>query len=304
MRLTLVRPTEAFAQPRRARVGLGVNRRSNLVPSGQVAVTKLGWLPRGIGITPTQPSRTRGDGLFLGALARWALRLKARHERRAEAPDLALVLLRRLGQLPIRIYQSWLSLYSRFDPNFSLSLFDAPATGQVERSVTEQVFVHLFNRFEERHARLHNPARSTILGSRVARHSPLARPVAPFARQSMLSVTGQRLELSTSTRRQRIDRRETKVTEISRRLAERVQRIPETLPPPGPMALRSELRAVRRPPAFEETSGATRWRDPPNRPPPVPPTAVPPVNIDQLTAQVLKQIDRRVVARRERLGQV
>jgi hypothetical protein len=27
------------------------------------------------------------------------------------------------------------------------------------------------------------------------------------------------------------------------------------------------------------------------------------VNIDQLTTQVLKQIDRRVVARRERLGQ-
>jgi hypothetical protein len=232
------------------------------------------------------------------------LRLKARHERWAEAPDLALVLLRRLGQLPIRIYQSWLSLHNRFDPNFSLSLVDAPATGQVERSVTEQVFVHLFTQFEERHARLQNPARSTILGSRVARHSRLPRPVAPFVRQSMLPVSEQRLELSTGTDRQRADRRETKVTEISRRLAERVQRVPETLPQPAPMALRSEFRAVRRAPAFEETSGPTRWQDPPNRPLRVPPTAVPPVNIDQLTVQVLKQIDRRVVARRERLGQV
>jgi hypothetical protein len=232
------------------------------------------------------------------------LRLKARHERRAEAPDLALVLLRRLGQLPIRIYQSWRMFRSRFDPNFSLSLFDVPATGQVKRSVTEKVFVHSFARFEERHARLHNPARSTVLGSRVARHSPLSRPVASFARQNMLPVSGRRLELSTGTLRQRSERRETKVAEISRRLAERVQRIPETLPPPAPMALRSELRVVRRPPAFEETSEPTRWQDPPNRPPRVPPTAVPPVNIDQLTAQVLKQIDRRVVARRERLGQV
>jgi hypothetical protein len=233
------------------------------------------------------------------------LRLKARHERLAEAPDLALVLLRRLGELPIRIYQSWLlSLHGRFDPHLSLSLFDVPATRQFEKSATEQVFGHLFNRFEERRVRLHSPTTSTTLGSRVARHSPMSRRGAPFTRQSIRLVTGQRLELSTGIHRQGIERRETKVSEISRRLAERVQRIPEMLPPSEPRALRSEVRAARRPPASEEISVATRWCNPPNHPPLVPPTGVPPVNIDQLTAEVLKQIDRRVVARRERLGQV
>jgi hypothetical protein len=120
----------------------------------------------------------------------------------------------------------------------------------------------------------------------------------------MLPPTRQVPRPSTLIHRLRTVRRETEVTEISRRLAERVRRVPEALSPPAPMILRSEPQAVRPPPSFEEASAPTRWQDPPIRPSPVPPAAIAPVNIDQLTAQVLKQIDRRVVARRERLGQV
>jgi hypothetical protein len=240
------------------------------------------------------------------------LRLKERHERRAEAPDLALVLLRRLGQLPIRIYRSWLSFHNRFDSNFALSLVGVRAAAQVERSMVEQIFIYSLTRSAERYASPHDPARSIVPGSRVARHRPLSRPVAPFARPTMLLATRERLQLATRERLQlstlihwqRSVRRETEVTNLSRRLAERVGRLPEAPPPLAPMALRREPPAVRRLAAFEETSGPTRWQDPPNRLPPAPPAAVSPVNIDQLTAQVLKQIDRRVVARRERLGQV
>jgi hypothetical protein len=217
---------------------VGVIQRSTSDSSGQIAGTSQ-WFPRSNDFSRIQPVPLTGQGPFLGAFVDWALRLKARHARWADVPDLALVLLRRLGQLPLRIHRSWRSFHTRFDPHFALSLVGAPAAGQVERSVVERVLIYSFTRFARRYARPQDPARSAALGSRVARYRPLSRPVAPFVAPTMLLARPrEQLQLSTLIHRPPTIRRESEVAEIARRLAERGLRIPVAPPPPAPMALR------------------------------------------------------------------
>jgi hypothetical protein len=122
----------------------------------------------------------------------------------------------------------------------------------------------------------------------------------------MTLAIAQRLQLFTPVHRQHAVRREAEATDVSRRLAERVRRVPEAALPATPMALRREPRpaVISQPPSIEEfaTRSLSDWRT--RQHSASPPMAAPSVNIDQLASQVLKQIDRRVVARRERMGQV
>lgn len=101
-------------------------------------------------------------------------------------------------------------------------------------------------------------------------------------------------------------RREANFIEVSKLITERVRRLSDSVAvQPPPMAFRTSP-AVRVTPqhlpaeamlqasTFEKRSSTGS----------LPAMAIPALNVEQLTDQVLKQIDRRVIARRERMGQI
>jgi hypothetical protein len=94
-------------------------------------------------------------------------------------------------------------------------------------------------------------------------------------------------------------------TPVSRLLARRLRRVSDESPNRIPMALRRESAppaASRLPPA--EVLAERRLFEQQVRRTGDAPAATPSVNVEQLASQVLKHIDRRVIARRERMGQV
>jgi hypothetical protein len=110
---------------------------------------------------------------------------------------------------------------------------------------------------------------------------------------------------SSILRRHELLRHDAEPTQVSRLLARRLRRVSEAFPNMAPMALRKQPAppvAPRLPPAEALTERSSFERRVP-RPGDAPP-AVPAVSVEQLTSQVLKHIDRRVIARRERMGQV
>lgn len=111
--------------------------------------------------------------------------------------------------------------------------------------------------------------------------------------------------LSTTLNRHFSIRREADFQEVSRRLTQRVRRVNEVSTVNPPMALRLAAanrvtpkhvssEAMPEPNSFEKRSS----------PQSVPAMSMPALNVELLADQVLKQIDRRVVARRERMGQI
>jgi hypothetical protein len=99
--------------------------------------------------------------------------------------------------------------------------------------------------------------------------------------------------------------REAQVLELSTLLTQRIKRISEPAAVQTPMAFRAPAanRAIPAEPAIE----AMRSRDAFERRsgPATMPSIVPPaLNVEQLANEVMKQIDRRVIARRERMGQI
>jgi hypothetical protein len=97
----------------------------------------------------------------------------------------------------------------------------------------------------------------------------------------------------------------TSISGLSRLLARRLRRVSEESPNGIPMALRRESAppaASRLPPA--EVLAERRLFEQQVRRIGDATAATPAVNVEQLASQVLKHIDRRVIARRERMGQV
>jgi hypothetical protein len=100
-------------------------------------------------------------------------------------------------------------------------------------------------------------------------------------------------------------RQELRLTEISWRLTQRNWRVSEVSMASRHIAFRNEVR----PPVVPHPMPAVAMEERisiegRSRPPIAPAIAVPVVNVEQLANQVIKQIDRRIIARRERMGQV
>lgn len=99
--------------------------------------------------------------------------------------------------------------------------------------------------------------------------------------------------------------RETQVRELSTLLTQRVKRISEPTAVQPPMGFRAP--AVNRAMPAEPGIEVMRSRDAferRNAPATMPSIAPPALNVEQLANEVMKQIDRRVIARRERMGQI
>ncbi|HET8782141.1 MAG TPA: hypothetical protein VFM63_06970 [Pyrinomonadaceae bacterium] len=100
--------------------------------------------------------------------------------------------------------------------------------------------------------------------------------------------------------------RQAQVRELATVLTQRVKRISEPAMMQTPMALHSP--AATRTAAAQSSVEVMRSRDPFERRnglTSIPPSIAPPaLNVEHLADEVMKQIDRRVIARRERMGQI
>jgi hypothetical protein len=119
-----------------------------------------------------------------------------------------------------------------------------------------------------------------------------------------LAVNRTSTDLATTVSSKFAVQREAQLRELSTVLTQRVQRISEPAAVQTPMALR--VPAANRATAAESSFEVTAARDAFARrhePQPVAPITPPALNVELLADQVMKQIDRRVIARRERMGQ-
>ncbi len=110
-------------------------------------------------------------------------------------------------------------------------------------------------------------------------------------------------EFATLLERRSVERRDTVSLRTSERLVHRCDRVER-------MAVHERTMTLHRQPGAITTSavevasrpGARMPGDRPTYLPAPPPPAMPNINVNELTDQVIRQIDRRVIARRERMG--
>jgi hypothetical protein len=120
-----------------------------------------------------------------------------------------------------------------------------------------------------------------------------------------LAVNRTSSDLATTLSQKFHVQREAQVREISTLLTQRVKRISEPAAVQTPMALRAPAasRATAVEPAVEVMRSRNAFERR-NAPATMPSMAPPPLNVEMLANEVMKQIDRRVIARRERMGQI
>lgn len=98
-------------------------------------------------------------------------------------------------------------------------------------------------------------------------------------------------------------RRQMALTEVPRLLVQRARRVSDVPPSPLRMQLRRTAPVIAAMPDSPQLPAASAWRQPAGGTGRGPDPAVPMIAVDQLAGQVLREIDRRVTARRERMGQ-
>jgi hypothetical protein len=265
----------------------------------------------------------------------WAARMVARHERCTDVPRLPLLLYLRLRRTPSLLYQRWLSFHTDFHPLVSLLIDRDGARSPVrtEAYVPRMACLQSYSASAFRRA-LPEPfttnrlppgtpnfatARSNQLSPMLHQHVSVRHALhvtvrhalpEPFTRNrppqgAMIFAIARSNHLSSILHWRASIRGDTELTEIPRRLTQRIQRVNEVFVTAPQMALRKEVRAPVAPKhvppeTLDEQSSFERG----SRPPPMRAMTMPAVNVEQLADRVLKQIDRRVVARRERMGQV
>lgn len=193
----------------------------------------------------------------------------------------------RLSRTPAQLMQRWLSFHGGFHTFFNV-VIDGRSTHSVQQLPTGARQMQ-FNS-------VRNLLRSHGLPAMVAvqRAARLALTgLAPEQQHTLISRPYMRL-------RDHADQ-----TPVSRLLARRLRRSSEESPRRMAMALRRESAppAASRLPSID-LPAERRLFEPQLRRTGEAAAATPAVNVEQLASQVLKHIDRRVIARRERMGQV
>jgi hypothetical protein len=245
----------------------------------------------------------------------WAAQLASRHGRLTDVSRLGLVLLMpALARTLILHQQRWLSSSLRVQPQLNLSI---SATG-VWNAGTNTVYspqMTLLNLLSIAVAASRTPGAASEVSRDVspstwfknARRADAGIAHTSVPRSAMtLAIARTSTEHLTTTLSRRLSvRREADFKEVTSRLTERVRRISETDSIQPTMALRLppanrvtpehiSSQAMGQTSSFEKRSSSTSG----------PAMTMPPLNVELLADQVLKQIDRRVVARRERMGQI
>lgn len=233
----------------------------------------------------------------------WATQLTARLVRWTDFSGLTLILpLQGLARTLLLVQQRWLSSYMQVQPRLNLSISSRNQQNFGSNNVySSQLTLLKFLTPESQRSGTRQPLflerRGLTTGLAPQRGSQPAMTLA------LARTTSE--HLSATLNRSFSLRRRDDVTEFSRLITQHTQRQVDVFMNRPPLALpvTAANRVAPRPIAWDampETSSFKRQSSF-NAPPEMAP---PNLNVELLADQVLKQIDRRVVARRERMGQI
>jgi hypothetical protein len=241
----------------------------------------------------------------------WATRLTAHHHRWTDAPTVPLLFHVALLRNLILLQQRSFSFHTRVQPKLNLSISSnyewkggvknlyAPHAAFLKLFATNSVyrsFAISEHRGKETSALLIQYSR--MLRVPVTRETVARQPLALVVARTKTEHLSQKLHQHFSSRY------EADITKVSERLITQVQRINETVTSP-PMALRKEIPAAVALPGMSADERAERGLvESPPRWTAAQAMTMPTLNVEQIANQVIQQIDRRVIARRERLGQI
>jgi hypothetical protein len=231
----------------------------------------------------------------------WATQLRQRYVRFADFQRLRMLLyVPALARTLVSLQQRWFTSLVHLHPQLNLSLKEQSVVNAWTNHVTAPRLT-LLNVFSLAHlaatsSSAHNELRRTRYIRDYEDHQRLALTLAINRTSSDLTTTfSQKFHVQ----------REARVREISTLLTQRVKRISEPAAPQTPLALRAPVasRATAAEPALEVMRSRDGFERR-NAPVTMPAQASPAINVEMLANEVMKQIDRRVIARRERMGQI
>ena len=233
----------------------------------------------------------------------WATQLTARLARWTDFSGLALTVpLQGLARTLLLVQQRWLSSYVQVQPRLNLSISSSNRQNFGSNNVYASQLTLL--KFLPRESQLGSTRQSLFMNRRglTSGFAP-QKGSQPAMTLALARTTSE--HLSTTLNRYLSLRRRDDVTEFSRLITQHTQRQVDVFMNRPPLALpvTAANRIAPRQVAWEampETSSFKRqgsFNAPPEM---VPPS----LNVELLADQVLKQIDRRVIARRERMGQI
>lgn len=247
----------------------------------------------------------------------WASQLTARHGRWADVPTLPLVLSMPASSRMLLLQQKWLSSYLRIQSQLNLYFspanvwrgttpLDAPHLAFIKPQIKLLSFIAAI-----RSSRMPGTVprtqlaseHQTLLRSNRGVTASLTREKLPQLPMTLAMARTKAEHLSTMLHRHSSMRQEPGFTEVSSLLTRRVQRVSEVSLDRPQLGLRKEFQFVATPQIPAEAmleQGSFERRSSSHN---VPSLAMS-VDVEQLANQVMKQIDRRVIARRERMGQI
>lgn len=240
----------------------------------------------------------------------WALRLMARHRRWADAPRATLLLHARLSRMQSQLMQRFLSFHADFHTlvNATIDCRGTHSLAQLPAGARQMQFNPVRNLLRSPGAQTAQLVQQADTPARRLEFRRAALPaMMALQRAVMLASIGpapeqQRTQISRPQMRLRNDADQ---TPVARLLARRLRHPSDESSKRIAMALRREAvsPATSRLPSAGMPADRRLFEQQVHRIGDA--TAAPPaVNVEQLASQVLKHIDRRVIARRERMGQV
>lgn len=236
----------------------------------------------------------------VGKWASWAERLQSRFSRRSDAWRLGLTLHAHIARTSMLVEQRWLHPTLIFRPKLHLAVLESLASNGNQVFRQTALLRELRTVFASR-PQLHPPAdaslRQIVWPRAEANSSMMLHTSRVYSREELAGILERRFAT-------RIARRETQHLDVSTRLTHRLQRVEEANLL-RQMTLKREVAAS----TVKSAAGVRTFAPSEEQRRPFPSGApaqpvMPAINVDQLAEQVIRQIDRRVVARRERMGKI
>jgi hypothetical protein len=228
----------------------------------------------------------------------WAARFESRFYRHAGPYHMALLLHVRNSRTSVLIEERWLRPILQVRPQIHWK------TGGTSFATTNQVFNKQVNFLS--HARAAKEAGrrpETVLAM-------LAAPASVESRERAQALTrvidGTRREFGVLLERRFVQRRDTLATRSTERLVHRSERVERIGVSERTLTLRRDATAAMKSSIEASVLAKSRAVDDRRMQTPVAPAqpTMSAINVDQLADQVIRQIDRKVIARRERMGRI